>query len=328
MAEDNKNKNEDDADSVESTEIKDDTTNNDGEPFDERKNVNDTDENWCDILPPPVDNKDPSPATKEKVAITAGNGDDDDEAVEEIELDEKGATVPMAATTPVTATTTAAAENSNSSLLTRLDVALQTGMTKEELPLLGYAIASFVFFLASLSKGEETQVSISTVTINTNAGTINTNVGQVGLEDPTSYLTNIGKLPQAQFGYAISLGILGMLMAGGVFGWMRYNAVVAKKRQENANNNARSGGDVEEGSSSQQQQQHHQQQQQQQQPDREQAQTQSQMELVQSKSKSELLLEKSRWLINAVLFVWAIIGCGYFTFGGSGVFAFTGNGTY
>jgi hypothetical protein len=54
--------------------------------------------------------------------------------------------------------------------------------------------------------------------------------------------------------------------------------------------------------------------------------TQNNVVVVQHQSKSELILEKYQWLINGILLLWTFIGWVIFTFGGGSVFRSVGNG--
>jgi len=165
--------------------------------------------------------------------------------------------------------------------------------TEAELPVLGYALASWVFFLAAVTKRTKT-------------------AQQFDQEFNDDFFTNVmnnlfaelgGTLRSSHFAYALCLGLIGVLMAGALFGWMRYNAGLANKR----NGEQPVGGDVEGGS--------------------EDARITTD-EYASNKTKSELFLEKYKWVINLVLFVWAFIGWAFFTFGGGDVFAYTGNGFF
>jgi len=78
--------------------------------------------------------------------------------------------------------------------------------TPAEMPLLGYALASFVFFLAAVTRRSNTEKFV-----------------QYAVE-------NGNNLQSGYFMYALCLGIFGALMGVGVIGWMRYNAGLASKR--------------------------------------------------------------------------------------------------
>lgn len=193
--------------------------------------------------------------------------------------------------------------------------------TQAELPLLGYGLASFVFFLSAVTRRTKTAQFVQDFNSNSvndmysdvmdNAFEDIWNYIEPTYTDLTSSYTNIcagygGTLRSSHFAYALSLGLIGALMAGAAFGWMRYNNGLATKR----NGEQPVGGDVEGGS----------------QAGSEDARITTEEDP--NKSKSELFLDNYKWVINLVLFLWAFIGWAFFTFGGGDVFAYTGNGFF
>jgi len=197
------------------------------------------------------------------------NGRKKEEDTEGMDLDEKG--VGAAATVPT--------DNKGCFSATALQ------FTEAELPVLGYFLASIVFFLAAVTR--------RTKTAQQDAQGFN----------PNNCAGSGGTLQSSHFAYALCLGLIGALMAGALFGWMRYNAGLANER----NGKKPVGDDVEGGS--------------------EDARITTE-EYDTDKSKSELFLEKYKWVIDLVLFLWAFIGWAFFTFGGGDVFAYTGNGFF
>ena len=238
----------------------------DSEDDDEPEVVVDLDgKDWDDIEPPGE--------------VDSGDGDDGrkkEEDTEGMDLDEKG--VVAAATVPT--------DNKGCFSATALQ------FTEAELPVSGYFMASIVFFLAAVTRRTKTAQQFAQ--------------DFDSYEDFISpYLNNCagsgGTLRSSHFAYALCLGLIGALMAGALFGWMRYNTGLANER----NGKHPVGDDVEGGS--------------------EDARITTE-EYDTDKSKSELFLEKYKWVIDLVLFLWAFIGWAFFTFGGGDVFAYTGNG--
>lgn len=216
--------------------------------------------------------------------------------------------------------------------------------SKAEMPLLGYALASFVFFLAAVGKrarrgslGSTNNLAVgmagaqaaNNMANNLFEGIIdefdieddsvenvmdgifdstwidddwNTNYDDdfgLGLDQMLGNVCGMGfgRLRNSYYAYALCLGIFGMLMAGALIGWMKYNASLAAKREETK---ASRGGIEDDGSAYDDE----------------------------NKSVSELFLENHGKWFNLFLFLWAFIGWAIFTFGGDNVFRFTGNGTY
>lgn len=230
--------------------------------------------------------------------------EDETEAVEELEKGEV-----MATATPV---------NDKSSFAKALQ------FTPAEIPLLGYALASLIFFFAAVNR----KYSVKSFNNNSSAmgstddlaSAIMDNVfedidwttGELGNDDVFSYLDDGmftydddwgsvgsicggygaygGKLLPGYYAYALCLGIFGLLMAVAVLAWSRYNNSLAAKRNG-------FGDEIT-------------------------------TEEDPNKSASERILDNYRWLMNSLLFVWAFIGWAVFTFGAGEVFAHTGNGFF
>jgi len=163
----------------------------------------------------------------------------------------------------------------------------------DELPMLGYTIASFVFFLAAVTRRQKTPRSMDL-----DFGPDDDSLFEE--EDLTDYLCgSIGVygngLPSGYFAYALCLGIFGVLMGAGVIFWSRISANKSGDRAVEENSDASEDGKDEE------------------EPTR---------------SQSEDVLNKYRWLVNGFLLLWASIGWAVFTLGRSEVFAYTGNGFF
>lgn len=173
--------------------------------------------------------------------------------------------------------------------------------TQAEMPLLGYAMAAFVFFLAAVGK----QCKFRRRTEDLMADFLEDILSDVVFDDDFNYdvnpyvgiygsMSGFGCLSTGYYAYAICLGIFGILMAVGLVIWMKYNASLAAKR-----NNS---GDLQIDSDS--------------------------VTNEEDKSVSELFLDNHKWIFNGFLFLWAVIGWAIFTFGALGVFAMTGNGFF
>lgn len=205
--------------------------------------------------------------------------------------------------------------------------------SSEELPLLGYTIASFVFFLAAVTRRQKRAASMDLgFSAADTSPVLNYNdiLGDVysdnALEEDdsefaealsqsiiqqceASYNALCGSnsllmgamgvygngLPSGHFAYALCLGIFGALMGGGVIFWNRTSASKNVDRVVDENDDTSEGGDDGD-------------------------------ERIQSQSGD--FLQQYRWLINGVLLLWAGIGWAVFTLGRSEVFAYTGNGFF
>ena len=218
------------------------------------------------------------------------SGDDDDghkkeEETKGMDVDEKGEAV----------ATTSPTDNKGCFSASALQ------FTEAELPVLGYALASWVFFLAAVTRRTKTAQQFDQEFNSNSVDDLFNNVMNNLFSNMNDCAGFGGTLRSSHFAYALCLGLIGVLMAGALFGWMRYNAGLANKR----NGEQPVGVDVEGGS--------------------EDARITTD-EYDSNKTKSELFLEKYKGVINLALFLWAFIGWAFFTFGGGDVFAYTGNG--
>jgi len=87
-------------------------------------------------------------------------------------------------------------------MITRVDAALQMGITEEEIPIMGYLIASIVVFFAAVS-GRPVKEPIDVFGALCSSGTLS--------------------MPRGPFAYAVCLGLFGALLSGILLGWIRYN---------------------------------------------------------------------------------------------------------
>jgi|Transcript_13318 hypothetical protein len=173
--------------------------------------------------------------------------------------------------------------------------------TQAEMPLLGYLLASFVFFLAAVGKqckgfGRRRVEDLFQDLMDS----IMDEVVQDTFEDFDSYGYSFagigGCLRTGYYAYAICLGIFGILFSVGLVGWIKYNASLAANR----NPMDLEGSPVDDGESF----------------------------TNEDKTVSELFLDNNKWLFDGFLLVWAIVGWAVFTFWAGSVFAVTGNGFF
>lgn len=179
--------------------------------------------------------------------------------------------------------------------------------TQAEMPLLGYAMASFVFFLAAVGKQCKSNFRRRTEEfaagfledffdeITDNIETFDDDFGVNPYIGLYGGMSGFSCLPTGYYAYAVCLGIFGILISVGLVVWMKYNDSLAAKRNA-------AEGDIEMDGES--------------------------ISNEDVKSVSELFLDNHKWLFNGFLFLWAVIGWAIFTFGARGVFAMTGNGFF
>ncbi len=175
--------------------------------------------------------------------------------------------------------------------------------TEAEMPLLGYAMASFVFFLAAV--GKQCKFNFRRRTEDFAAGFLEDffdEITDIAIDDDFQFgganpflgmYGGFGCLPTGYYAYAICLGIFGILMSVGLVVWMKLNDSIAAKRNA-------AEGDIEMDGES--------------------------IPTEEDKSVSERFLDNHKWVFNGLLFLWAVIGWAIFTFGAQGVFSMTGNG--
>lgn len=186
--------------------------------------------------------------------------------------------------------------------------------TPAEMPLLGYALASFIFFLAAVGrkcKGfGRRRVEENTFQIDDFVQNIWNELDIDPYQDVDDGVFDVTYDPffssllgpscffrTGYYAYAICLGIFGILFSVGLVVLIKYNASLAANR----NPMDLEGSPVDDGES---------------------------FTNDEDKTVSELFLDNNKWLFDGFLLVWAIVGWAVFTFGAEGVFAVTGNGFF
>ncbi len=176
--------------------------------------------------------------------------------------------------------------------------------SQAEMPLLGYLLASFVFFLAAVGKQckgfgrrrveDSFQDFFGSIFDEIVEDTFDDVYPYDYVGDPNSFAGIFNCLRTGYYAYAICLGIFGILFSVGLIVWIKYNASLAANR----NPMDLEGSPVDDGESF----------------------------ANEDKTVSELFLDNNKWLFDGFLLVWAIVGWAVFTFGAGSVFALTGNG--
>mmetsp|Transcript_18609 Transcript_18609/g.46168 ORF Transcript_18609/g.46168 Transcript_18609/m.46168 type:complete len:414 (-) Transcript_18609:371-1612(-) len=178
--------------------------------------------------------------------------------------------------------------------------------SQAEMPLLGYLLASFVFFLAAVGKQckgfgrrrveDSFQDFFGSIFDEIVEDTFDDVYPYDYVGDPNSFAGIFNCLRTGYYAYAICLGIFGILFSVGLIVWIKYNASLAANR----NPMDLEGSPVDDGESF----------------------------ANEDKTVSELFLDNNKWLFDGFLLVWAIVGWAVFTFGAGSVFALTGNGFF